>query len=167
VKRAAALFLAAVSAAPASALSITAMRAHNYNLAEAKIEELVADIDSNDSDRLDTVSFLYTDELGYVTFEEQEAFLKAMNSSDGRDDRNPMEVAAVKLLVRDKFYPVYLVTLKREIWKLTEFETDGCGNVTEHARPHWEDSSTTWLVTFQGNDIATFREADELFRVAR
>jgi hypothetical protein len=166
VRRALLLALALVSA-PASALSIAAMRPHNPILSRPALDKLIAAIDSNDPARLDVLPFIYTDALGQVDIEEEAAFIEAMNTSDGRKDRDPIKVVEFELLVRDKFYPVYLVTLERQVWKLKEIEMDGCANITEHDRPHWETSRTTWLAAFRSNNIASFRQADELAFAAR
>jgi hypothetical protein len=166
----AAIFLSGLCAVPVAATSIAAIRAHDPQHARPAIERLVAAIDSNDMERLQRsgiLPFVYTDALGMVEFDEQQAFLASMNGSDGREDRAPIKIIDFRPLISHKFHPVYLVTLEREVWKLKDYETDGMLMPQEIDRPHWETDWTSWLITFRGSDISSIREADDLWLATR
>lgn len=155
---------------PSGATSLAAIRAHSPEFAQSAIERLVADIDSNDLRRLDAsgiLPFVYTDRLGMVEWEDRDAFLAAMNRSDGREDAAPIRIVHLRSLTRHKYYPVYLVTIEREVWRLKAYETDDMLPPVEIDHPHYEREPSTWLVAFRGNSIASLRQADELALAAR
>ena len=145
---------------------------HHLNLhdsANFSIAEFVKLIDSDDLDKFNRAPgfvFIYTNQLGLVEFQEHAEFLRSVNWSDGKADKDAIKVSNVKLVFDDKKQPIYAVTLERQKWFLKDFEQNDMLLYDEVDRPEYRSDYSTWLITFRGFNIVAVREADEFSKLA-
>jgi hypothetical protein len=165
------LLAVAIPFAPArmSASTVTGAPPHDPARARGAIERFVALIDRNDYSawlRRSDLVVVFTNEHGHVLGEQEtRAFLAALNGDEAHPDRAPLGVASVRRLDDDRYNPLYLVRIERERWfAASEEEFNGLVPAREAG---YRPSSETWLVQFSSNELSTFREVPELWRLTR
>lgn len=151
-------------AAPAGATSIAAAMPHDPQLACGAVRELVADLNAGKphGDGAWRLRFYFTDAFGRVEPGELDAFARSLRESAGRPDRTPMRIVALYRLGHKDSTGQYILVTGREQWQLKDYEDNAMLLPVEVDRPHWADTSTTWLITFSGGTITHVREAGEL-----
>lgn len=158
--------LALASAAQsARALSIASMPPHDRKLACDRVKAVLAGIARRDAAA--GPPLVSTDALGLVAWNERDAFLDAMTRSEGRADERPLRLAGLYRLGDDRFAPVYLARIERQVWHAMRREQDGMGETIETPDPHYATERSTWLVTFSSNQVERLREVPEGYLLQR
>lgn len=86
-------------------------------------------------------------------------FVENLRMSFGKEDEGPIKAHRLVRLQKGKKYPVYLFQFERNQWKEYSILL-GSDEIESEAR--YEVTHSTWLVQFQGNQINTLRQAEEL-----
>jgi hypothetical protein len=163
------LTILALGQAGASSIIYVPDPDHNKSMTNFLIADFVNLIDSDDLDkfnRVPGVEFIYTNQLGLVEYQERADFLRSVNWSDGKADKEPIKISSIKLVFDDKKQPIYAVTLERQRWFLKGFEQNDMLLYDEVDRPGYRSDYSTWLVTFRGGGIVVVREAEEFSKLA-
>ena len=147
----------------AAALSIAGQRSHDRVQACAAVERVLADIASK---RLDLQPFFSTEKLGFVDYDEREAFIAAMTSSEGKPDQRPLRLTRFYRLSDHKFSPLYIAAVDRLVWHEYRDEDDGNGFTDRIHDPRHYPESSYWLISFESNQVAHMREAFEVYQLA-
>lgn len=157
-------------AAPAQATSIARAPPHDPYLACMALDELVAGIGKGALPQggLAGDVMLYDDRVGRVLSAQQKAaFVAGLRGGNGQPDRTPVQLGRVVQLDSDGVTAVYLAELVRDAWQLVSYEQDAMLMPQEVPDPHWERTASYWLVTFRSSRLQTFRQAHELWPIAR
>lgn len=160
--------------APAAATSLAAIPPHKPERACAVVarllERLATTKDAEDDDLFDALVGvrLATDALGDVEVDEWPALLAALRTHEGKADKRPLHLTALRRIHDDAIGPLYVAIVEREQWELERYMgEDGMLMPVFERDPHYEAREGFWLVGFRGNDVASLREADELYPLAR
>lgn len=146
-----------------AATSIVAGRPHDPREACRVAAELVDDLRAGKPRGSGSAQFrqFYSDELGAVSSPELEEFAHSLLHSEGKPDNRPMRIYSLMRLGKEE--PYYILTLERSVWKTKSYETNDMLLPVEVDDPHWELEHSSWLIRFRGNEIASVRQANELF----
>jgi len=82
--------------------------------------------------------------------------IEDLRTSNGKNDEGPIVASRLVLLQRDKFLPVYLISLRRKKWERYSLYP----SYDEVQR--YEVSNSVWIMQFAGNELHLMREAQEL-----
>lgn len=105
----------------------------------------------------------FSDRFGEVEEKEEAAFLHAMRHSEGKRDREPMELYHVSTVLREEHQAVYMVAIEREAWHEKRWVDLDELSGREIDDPHYATDTSYWLVSFRSNDLTDFREAQEMY----
>jgi hypothetical protein len=174
-RTAAALLLPALLAGaprPAAATSVVATPPHRSDRACALAAGILAGLVANKSPRANELLAVRvtTDALGTTTWEDKDALAAELGSQNGKPDRVPPRLLTLRRLDDggDKTHAIYVAMVERDRWELARYVgDDGLLMPIFEADPHYELRSDAWLVTFRDNQVATLREAGELWPLAR
>jgi hypothetical protein len=144
-------------------LSIVAARPHSPELACGAISRLVEQINQK---KIEGQILFHTNALGDVDYDKLPAFLSDMTSRDGKPDKTGSKIYRVWLLDKDKFDPMYLVSLVRTSWHEDRFEDDGNGG-HEALPPDYETDRSLWIASFSSDWVDRFHQADLLYPLMR
>jgi hypothetical protein len=118
-------------------------------MARCAIKRVVDAINARQVDRLLATSKVYTDSLGEVTPEEKEQFLELFGKKPELALQRDLETKRVSLLSTNG---LYVVTLSRHY-------SEAAKRKDRHQMSHW----SVWLVAFGSDEIASMRQATELW----
>ena len=141
--------LALALAAQVSATTPVPSQPHNPLKAICGIQKIVDAINSRQIAGVLASTKIYTDVLGQVDAEEAEAFLDMFGKRADLDHQGDLRLKDVSLLSTGGLYVIdvdrhYLETAKR---------------ADRHRMSHW----SVWLVAFNSDDVASMRQATELW----
>lgn len=164
----AALALAAL-AAPAAATSIVPVRPHKPERACGVLAGVLARLAT--AERGDLADLLpgmqvTTDALGRVQASEWDALLAGLRTHNGKPDKLPMHLIALRRIDdrNEETVALYVARVARERWELQRYDGDDDMLAPVYKPdPHYETAHHTWLVGFRGNQVVSLREADELY----
>lgn len=154
---------------PANAVSVYYPVKHRSEMAICQARELTDYINGwwvyendeiDDFDRDFSIDVIVTDDRGENWTAKEGEFVKSLRTAYGKPDQGPIVAARLVLLKGDKFYPLYLLQLRRTAW-VSEVELMGGDDLSGY-----RSSDSTWVVSFWGKDIRLLREADELAPLA-
>lgn len=140
------------SASFAQPIAVTCIRDQKDD--PAKIEAVFRQVDRMEVGRLsDANVYFYLDDRGFIPVEE---FVHSLNFRDGREDATPLKISAPYRLESRRPGPEagsYVVETTRLAWFKRGSDRDSS----------YTETSNVWLVSFQGCEIRTIREAPELW----
>jgi hypothetical protein len=157
-------------ALPAQATSVGRLPPHEPVLACLALDELVTGIGTGALPQggLAGDVQLTDDRAGRVlSAEDKAAFVAALRAGNGKADRTPVQLGRVVQLRTDGTTASYVVELERDAWQLVSYEQDAMLMPQEVPDPHWERTASYWLATFRSSHLQSFREAPELWPLAR
>lgn len=152
----------ALVASPVQATSVEARAAHDPRQACAAATALVAELAAGQLHGPANTAHrrYYSNGLGEVEADEEPQFIQSLLSSAGKPDRRPMRIHSLLRLGKDT--SLYLVMVERQLWQAKRYDTDEMLRPVAVDDPHWESELATWLISFDGNEITSMRQADEL-----
>lgn len=166
----AAVFAALASVAPpAAATSIVAVPPHKPARAcgiAAGVFDRLATAERRDLHGMLSAIQVTTDALGRVQASEWDALLAGLRTHNGKRDKAPMHLIALRRIDdrNEETVALYVARVERERWELERYTgTDSMLMPVHEPDPHYEMAHHTWLVGFRGNNIVSLREADELY----
>ena len=160
--------LAGMCASASQATSIGSPRPHDPLIACMSIEELVGDLNAGKPFGREFRHYreVHTDALGKLERDEIEGFNQWLLTSEGKPDRSPMTIRSIRTLGGDEIVRHYVLTTERTRWRTKRIELDEMLQMIEIDDPHWGAGYVTWLVAFNGNNLQSIRQADELTHIA-
>lgn len=82
--------------------------------------------------------------------------VESLRTSNGKNDEGPIVASRLVMLQRDKFSPVYLLSLRRKKWERYSIYP------SYDEVQQYEVSDSVWIMQFSGNELYLMREAQEL-----
>lgn len=113
--------------------------------------------------RSDLWPLFYSDQFGHVEYGEQEAFIRAMTTAEGKPDNSPLAVTGVWPVGKREptdAKALYVVGLQRDRW-FPEHENSFDPMQMEPAG--FQIETSYWLVAFSGDRIIEMREGRYYF----
>lgn len=159
----------AALAPPAAATTIVPVRPHKAERAcgvLAGVLERLAIAERRDLTDLLLGMQVTTDALGRVQGSEWDALLAGLRTHNGKPDKLPMRLIALRRIDdrNEETVALYVARVERERWELQRYAgDDGMLMPIYKPDPHYETAHHTWLVGFRGNQVVSLREADELY----
>lgn len=140
-----------------AATSLVAPRPHDPDRACLAIENVIAEM-TGQMPPTSLWPIYYSDEFGTVEYNEQAAFVKSMTSSEGRQDKAPIELSSVWPVGKrkdDKARALYVIGLERNKW---HNEREAAFDPMQMEPEGFYPTPSYWLVEFSENRIVTMRE---------
>lgn len=144
------------------ATSFVALKPHDPARACLAIETAVAEM-TGQKPRAGLWPIYYTDRLGTVEYDEHAAFVKKMTSSEGRQDKSPIQLTDVWPVGEQKdskTRALYVIGLQRDQW---HDEREASFDPMETEPEGFDLTPSYWLVEFSENRIVTIREGFVFF----
>ena len=156
-------------ASPAASTSLAAIPPHKpartCGIVAGLFDRLAA-ADRGEFTRLLSGMQVTTDALGRVQPNEWDALLAGLRTHNGKPDKVPMRLIALRRIDdrNEETVALYVARVERERWELERYAgTDAMLMPVYNPDPHYETAHHTWLVGFRGNNVVSLREADELY----
>lgn len=141
----------------AAATSFYSLQPHDPSRACVVIEAAVAEMTSQ-KPRAELWPIYFSDKFGTVEYDEHPAFVKSMTTSEGRQDKSPIQLTFVWPVGKrkdDKSRALYVIRLQRDKW---HNEREASFDPMQTEPEGFDLTPSYWLVEFSENRIVTMRE---------